>query len=141
MEYRIDRSGTLPGLNDYTSACRTNAYLGASLKKKTEKRIVAQIAEQEVPSIDGLPRVRFEWREKSRRRDYDNIAFGKKFVLDALVTARVLTGDGWSHLAPGFRDDFAVDRDNPGVTVILEVPCEHHDPVPDGGRDSRRQSR
>jgi Holliday junction resolvase RusA-like endonuclease len=66
----------------------------------------------------------FHWVEKDKRRDHDNVAFGKKFIQDALVSLRVLEGDGWKHVI-GFLDVFSVNKNNPGVeVVILEVSNE-----------------
>lgn len=45
-------------------------------------------------------RVHFELVEQNTRRDPDNIASGAaKLVLDGLVKAGVLEGDGWKHIA------------------------------------------
>lgn len=63
----------------------------------------------------------FEWREPNKKRDLDNVAAAKKLVIDGLVTAGVLHGDGWKHLH-GFRDYFEVNPDA-GVLVTIEVVC------------------
>jgi hypothetical protein len=60
--------------------------------------------------------------EKNRRRDQDNIAAGKKLVIDGLVQAGVLAGDGWKYVR-GFFDEFSVDPTRPGVMVTI-VPAE-----------------
>lgn len=60
----------------------------------------------------------FEWREANKKRDLDNVAAGKKLVIDALVAAEVLKGDGWKYVQ-GFRDYFEV-ADEPGVLVTIE---------------------
>jgi Holliday junction resolvase RusA-like endonuclease len=51
--------------------------------------------------VDTFPRcsVHFELVEQNTRRDPDNIAAGAaKLVLDGLVKAGVLEGDGWKHI-------------------------------------------
>jgi len=61
----------------------------------------------------------FEWKERDRRRDPDNIAAaGRKLILDGLVLAGVLPDDGWNHVL-GWTDRFEVDRERPGVLVEL----------------------
>lgn len=49
----------------------------------------------------------------------DNIAFAKKFILDALVKKGVLKDDGWKWVK-GFTDEFFVDKKNPRVEVEME---------------------
>jgi hypothetical protein len=60
----------------------------------------------------------FQWREKNRRRDPDNIAGGgRKLVFDGLILAKILAGDGW-RVVIGWEDTFEV-TDKPGVMVAL----------------------
>ncbi|WP_049917244.1 hypothetical protein [uncultured Megasphaera sp.] len=62
--------------------------------------------------------IKFHWVEKNKRRDKDNIAFAKKFILDALQEMGILQNDGWSEIL-GFSDTFDVDKDNPRIEVSL----------------------
>lgn len=52
------------------------------------------------------------------------IAFAKKFILDALVGAGVLRGDGWKHIS-GFTDRFKVSKEDPRIEVEIESEAEH----------------
>ncbi len=63
-------------------------------------------------------RLDFEWYVKDRRRDPDNIAFARKFIMDGLVAANVLPNDTWQYVA-GFRDSFAIDSQDPRVEIII----------------------
>ena len=56
------------------------------------------------------------WIRGNRRHDPDNIAAGKKYILDSMKEADILTNDGWAQIA-GFEDSFAVGE--PGVIVEL----------------------
>lgn len=109
----------LPTLNEYTRASRGNKYASAQMKKKAEN-IVAWYAISQLGRWNTQKPVFlvFHWVEKNKKRDHDNVAFAKKFVQDALVTAGVLAGDGWKHV-DGFIDLFSVDKNNPGVEVII----------------------
>ena len=100
---RYHISGKLPGANDYIAACRRNRYAGAKLKEDTERLICLQIRDRE--PISGAVRIRFVWHEGSRRRDKDNVAFAKKFILDALQKCGVLPNDN-NHYINGFEDAF-----------------------------------
>lgn len=50
----------------------------------------------------------FRWTVKDRRKDKDNIAFAKKFILDGLVEAGILPNDGWEYVG-GWIDEFYID--------------------------------
>lgn len=115
---RLVFEGKLPGLNDYTKACRTNPHVGAAMKKKVEKGLLNQLSDYDgAMNIRGA-RVNFLWYEGNKRRDKDNIAFAKKFVLDALVSKGILLDDGWNGVA-SFRDSFAVEPGEERVEVEI----------------------
>lgn len=63
-------------------------------------------------------RFRFDWTERTKKRNPDNIAAGKKMVLDGFVTAGILANDGWGEVA-GWEDRFFVG-DKPGVLVTID---------------------
>lgn len=75
----------LPSLNEYINACRRNKYQGAKFKRDVEEVIGWAIIEAKAkkmlqPTCKPC-KVAFEWHEKTRRRDCDNIASAKKFIL------------------------------------------------------------
>lgn len=117
-EYKI--YGKLPGANEYIAACRSNRYAGAKMKDECEKIIIMQICDRR--AVEGFAVIHFTWHEKDRRRDKDNVAFAKKFVLDALQKCGVLKNDNNSVVA-GFTDSFRYGGDY-GVTVEIEVSDE-----------------
>lgn len=61
----------------------------------------------------------FVWVEKNMKRDKDNIAFAKKFILDALQDLEVIDNDGWKEIG-NFSDKCLVDRNDPHVDVYLK---------------------
>jgi hypothetical protein len=115
--------GPLPGLNELLAARGTgkgkwNGY--NDLKRQWGERIIA--ACRELPRFSRV-RLAFIWHERAERRDPDNVdAAGRKLVLDGLVAAGVLGGDGWKHLAmpTPFDAPLFVKSGTPGVTVTLE---------------------
>lgn len=112
--------GSLPNLNDYTKACRSNKFAGAEMKKKAERIITYYIKQQlKDVSIKGKARLAFRWYEANKRRDLDNICFAKKFILDALVSNEVIFADSWKGVV-GFTDEFFVDKTNPRIEVDIE---------------------
>lgn len=114
--------GTLPSLNEYIQAERSNRYAAAKIKSATELYITLMIKNQlRGWQPTGPVEIAFRWCEKNRRRDKDNVCFAKKFILDALQRAGTLSGDGWRQVA-GFTDSFAVDKQRPRVEIeITEV--------------------
>lgn len=105
----------LPSLNDYINACRTNAYKGAKMKKDLQREMSWYL--RNVPKFRGKVHVHFQWQEENKRRDLDNVAFAKKFILDALVDAGVLENDDRKHVG-GFSDSFTYG-DRAKVTVTI----------------------
>ncbi|MCI8272888.1 MAG: hypothetical protein HFJ55_02255 [Clostridia bacterium] len=94
------------GLNEYTNQNRRNRYAGASAKKKEQEYIIGCIKEQLGNiKINKPVKAYFTWIEENKRRDYDNIAFAKKFILDALVQVGTLKNDN-RKIITGFEDKF-----------------------------------
>lgn len=107
----------LPGLNDYDRECRSNRYQGARFKRQTESDISVFL--RRLPKLERV-RIDFLWVEKNNKRDYDNIAFAKKFILDAMVKMGKLKDDNRKNVV-GFSDDFAVGPDYKVILKITEV--------------------
>jgi Holliday junction resolvase RusA-like endonuclease len=108
----------LPTLNEYTLACRGNKYPGAKFKKDTETTIGWYIIKARLPKVKKAVTIHFEWHEKTKKRDADNIASAKKFILDALVRQGVLIDDSRRYVT-GFTDTI-VDDDKDFVVVSIE---------------------
>lgn len=109
----------LPGANEYIDSCRRNAKAANRTKQRTEDAILWAIKSQ-IQNIhfDCPVFICYTWFEPNRKRDKDNIAFGRKFIQDAIVRAGVLKNDGWAQIH-GFSDSFDVDRINPRVEIEI----------------------
>lgn len=113
--------GRLPALNDYVKVERSRAgrHLAAQLKRETETMIQWCIkAQLRGVQFKNAVHIDYRWVEENRKRDKDNIAFAKKFIQDSLVSSGVLQNDGWRWI-DSFSDDFAVDKKNPRVEVLI----------------------
>lgn len=108
--------GRMPSLNDYVAAERANRFKAAAMKRRETARARDAALAARLPAFLGPVTVRFLWVEESRRRDLDNVAFAKKFVLDGLVEAGVLPNDGQRHVV-GLQDTFERDPRRPRVVV------------------------
>ena len=110
--------GRLPGLNEYTDACRTNSHKGNKMKSDAQEAVMWQVLSQ-------MRRCRFQrpvfllftFYEQDRRRDRDNVSsFARKVIQDALVKCGTLEDDGWDNVT-GYLDRFEVDKENPRIVV------------------------
>ncbi len=114
--------GRLPGLNEIIAAAKGAGGRGfayAKMKRELGDTVWATAKAARLQPV-VLARLAFRWVEKDRRRDPDNVSSaGRKFILDGLVKAGVLQGDGWAHVA-GWSDAFDVDPVRHGVEVTIE---------------------
>lgn len=120
MEYRITIQGRLSGLNEYIAAERANRYKAAKLKRENEAVVMIAIKQQlRNVKIEKPVYMEYTWVEKNKRRDLDNITFGRKIVQDSLVKAGILKNDGWKYIL-GFSDRFEVEQENPRIEVVIK---------------------
>ena len=118
MTERVWIEGKLPTANEYILACRKNIYAANKLKKDTELYLMWKLSK--LSPVDRPARYYFEWHEKSRRRDKDNVAFGAKFVFDALQKAGKLPNDN-NKWVQGFEHDFVYGIDQGLYLTIKEI--------------------
>jgi len=122
--------GQLPGLNELIAAAKGAGGRGARYAKlkRTYTELVlayAQNAGIHRPCPFERPVVlSFDWIEKDRRRDPDNVAAGgRKLILDGLVIAGVIKGDGWRWIRSWYDRwqvaDEVVSGKGPGVGVTI----------------------
>jgi hypothetical protein len=110
--------GELVDLNTYIQKERGNRFAAAKIKEEETRRIYWECKAQKLGYIGVPVFVSCSWYCKNKRKDRDNVAFSKKFILDGLVKAGVLENDGWDNII-GFQDAFFVDRENPRIEVEL----------------------
>ena len=118
VEQVLTIPGRLPGLNEYTNACRTNPKKGHKMKTEAQEVVMWQIlAQMRRRQFDRPVFLLFTFYEQDRRRDKDNVAsFARKVIQDALVKCGTLQDDGWDHVT-GYLDRFEVDKENPRIVV------------------------
>jgi Holliday junction resolvase RusA-like endonuclease len=117
--YRFEIDKRLIGLNEYTKINRESRYKANDIKQEEQAYIIWCIKEQLGALSITRPVVgHFTWIEENKRRDLDNICFAKKFILDALVDAKVLKDDN-RKIVTNFTDSFEY-ADKSKVIVELE---------------------
>lgn len=111
--------GRLDGLNEYTSANRSNCYKGSQMKLKNESIVIEAIKRYQLQKIKKYPiKLRITWYEKNKRRDVDNITFATKFIQDALVKQGIIIDDSQKYINQ-LRHDVKVDKEYPRIEVQL----------------------
>ncbi len=109
--------GKLPGLNEIVGVAKQHWGNYAKMKQEWTEIVAMSAKAQVIQPVDRAFFV-FHWVEPDRLRDLDNIAAAKKFILDGFVEIGILHNDGWKHVV-GWIDRFEVNKDNPGVEVII----------------------
>lgn len=117
-DYFVEIPLKLPSINNYIDICRRNKYQASKYKKDIEKEI--SIFLNRLPQIKKPIFINFVWIEKDRRRDLDNLSFGKKFILDAMVKCGKIKDDSRRYVI-GFSDTFEIGNDTKVYLYIEEV--------------------
>ena len=112
----------LPALNEVIDKSKRH-WSQYAKEKKQWTRFVALLARLNLKPVEKQVSLSIRWVCKDKRRDPDNVASGKKFIIDGLVAGGILKNDGWKQISD-FRDTFAGDNHRPRVEVELN---EIHD--------------
>lgn len=115
MSIKCEISMKLPSLNEYINACRSNRFQGSKMKRDLENDIGVFIAK--LPKFENPVEIHFHWVEGNKRRDLDNVAFAKKFILDSMVKNGKLKDDN-RRFVTAFTDTFEYSDE---TKVILEI--------------------
>lgn len=110
-----------PSFNEYLNECRKNKFAGANMKRRIESDIAWFI--DAMPAYQKPIKIHFHWIEKNWKRDLDNLAFNKKFILDCMVSEGKITNDNRHHVT-AFKDTFETGKENKVILYIQEVNDE-----------------
>lgn len=115
--------GRLPSLNELIGAINHNRFAGNKMKQDVTT-LCEMAFRTQCPSVFEKAYIHFHWIEANKKRDKDNIASAKKFILDGMQKAGVIANDNWKFIE-GFSDKFSVDKENPRVEItITEISYE-----------------
>ena len=111
--------GKLEGMNNLILANRTNRFLGAKVKRSNTDLCAWAIRAAKLRKVERYPvTIWIEWTEPNGKRDPDNTASAKKFVLDGLQAAGIIQNDGMKQIG-SFVDTFRINAGDPHVTVTI----------------------
>lgn len=111
----------LPSMNEYSNAQRTHKHAGARMKREATQ-ICALYARQAMNKGFTLTtpcKLKFTWILPDKRKDADNVASAKKFVLDGFQKVGLIKNDNLNHIT-GFTDVFVIDKNSKSVVIIEE---------------------
>jgi len=113
---------SFPSLNEYINLERSNKFAAAQMKKSKTQSVAYLAIAQKFQLEDKKYNVHITWYKPNAKKDHDNIAFAKKFVLDGLVLAKILKSDSPKFIN-NFSDDFIIDktRDYVSCKVVFNL--------------------
>lgn len=111
--------GEMPNFNEYENKSRTH-WSKASRIKRNYTLYVKSEAKKQLKPMDKIRKITFIWKHPNKRRDFDNVEAGQKFIRDGLVSAGIVANDGWKHFPPRTLHKHEVNKDDPGVIVIIK---------------------
>ena len=108
----------LPSLNEYINAERSNKYAAAKIKKNATNAVLWAIKTQKCKETFEQFSLVINYFCKDKRKDKDNIAFQKKFILDGMQKAGIIANDGWNNVTD-WEEHFWIDKNNPRIEVEI----------------------
>lgn len=108
-------------LNTYIRVERGHWSKAAKAKKECTNicKIHSLKAKNEGLEIPTPFKATFEWYVKDKRKDLDNIAFQKKFILDGMIEAGLIENDGYKQHRQS-EDIYLIDK-NERVEIEFEA--------------------
>jgi Holliday junction resolvase RusA-like endonuclease len=94
-------------LNEYINIERGNKFAAADIKSKETNAVKMLCIGKKWHRYPC--KIKFIWHVVSKKKDLDNIAFAKKFILDGLVKAGTLKNDNLNHIL-AFEDKVVFDK-------------------------------
>ena len=131
MTYRFTIDEQLPSLNDYINTLKSpkGQRVGAGFKKRIDDLCISYILPHkwQLLKITSKPiLLHFQWHEKSKRRDLDNVYSAKKYILDAMQKCGVIDNDNYAHIKGLYDGVTYGKRSYVEITVFTEADYLDH---------------
>lgn len=119
MTQTLKIPGELTDLNTYINKERTNKFMAHKIKKE-ETEIIAMLCKvQRLEPMESPVNILYQFYCKNKKKDKSNIAaMAIKSIEDGIVTAGVLTNDGWKDIS-GFQTEWYIDEKEPRIEVTI----------------------
>ena len=122
--------GTFPNLDRIIGAAQDRAVYVELVRTYTYA--VAIAAKDQRAPVQNYPcSIHIDWYCKDRQFDPDSIAAGKKMIINGLVGAGIIEGNGWEQIH-GLSDNFFIDAGHPRVVVSIREKNRQNTNVIDG---------
>lgn len=118
----ITFDGDFVDLNTYVKVFNRNRFAGNRIKQTDTNKIIYQCLNKKYKPIpeEMYPLdISFTWFIPNKKKDPDNISFSKKSILDGLVKAKILSGDGQKKIKRFGGEDFVISNDT-GVRIEIK---------------------
>ena len=120
----------LPSLNDYINKLKSpnGKHTGAAFKSRIDNICISYMLpfrQQIKKACESPVIIHFEWIEKSKRRDIDNVYSAKKYILDAMQKCGFIENDNYKHIK-GVYDGIGYNGTNDCVIVSI-IPLEEYE--------------
>jgi len=116
-DFEFTIPGELPTMNEIINASKKHWAEYKKLKDEPQDRVAYYAEQAGIPFFEQCE-VRITYYRENRKYDPDNIAAGKKIILDALQEVGAIENDGWDTIK-GFRESWQVDKENPRTEIVL----------------------
>ncbi len=107
-------------LNEYINAERRNRFIAAKIKKEMTELVAWQCKAQKIRPMPKIEKITFIWQHKNRfSKDFDNVEFAKKWIMDGMVMAGVIQDDSPKFTPPRTLHKHEISTID-GCTVIFK---------------------
>ena len=116
---RFEIKAKTPSMNEIIGVNRTNRYAGASAKKRYHNMVVWSIKAAKLHRVQVRQWIHYEFHEKTKKRDKDNLLAAIKPVNDALQQAGILPNDNNNWVA-GLSMSFVYDKTDRLIVTLAD---------------------
>ena len=119
MKQTFTINAKTPSMNEIIGRNRTNKFAGASAKKRYQNTVVWSIKAARLQRVQVQQWIHYEFHEKTRKRDKDNLLAAIKPVNDALQQRGILPNDNNTWVA-GLSMSFVYDKTDRLVVTLAD---------------------
>ena len=119
MKQTFTINAKTPSMNEIIGRNRTNKFAGATAKKRYQNTVVWSIKAAKLQKVQVQQWIHYEFHEKTRKRDKDNLLAAIKPINDALQQRGILPNDNNTWVA-GLSMSFVYDKTDRLVVTLAD---------------------